>query len=307
MGGLIWSRSLSAPTTARVAAERVSVLGSGLMGSGIAQVAAQRGFAVTLWDLDDTLVAGAKNKVQKGLERVLSKQHSDVSAAQRAVAEAMGRITFTTSLGSAAANTDLIVEAIIENITIKQNLFAQLDKLAPAHAIFASNTSSLEIARICNGVRPAKFGGLHFFNPVPVMQLVEVVRTDSTSAETHRALRAFGEALGKTCVDCKDTPGFIVNRLLVPYLVEAIRMLERGDASAKDIDTAMKLGAAHPMGPLQLADYVGLDTVQFILKGWHERFPNEPSFKPCKTLDELVAAKKLGVKSGAGFYDYPKK
>ncbi len=306
-----WSSSyrlLSSQASPAGPIQNVAVLGSGLMGSGIAQVAASRGFTVTLWDMNQSLVDGAKARIEKGVARVAAKQHaSDTGALNAAVSSTMARINFTTDISLAAARPNLVVEAIIENLKIKQDMFAKLDKVAPPTTIFASNTSSLQIGLICNGTRPALFGGLHFFNPVPVMKLVEVVRTAQTSAATHAALRAFGEAMGKTCVDCKDTPGFIVNRLLVPYLVEAIRMLERGDASAEDIDLAMKLGAGYPMGPLALADYVGLDTIQFILKGWHESAPNEPSFVPCRSLDAMVKAGHLGIKSGKGFYTYPSK
>lgn len=154
--------------------------------------------------------------------------------------------------------------------------------------------------------RKDRFGGLHFFNPVPVMKLLEVIRTEETSDETYKRIRTFGESVGKACVDCKDTPGFVVNRLLVPFLAEAIRLLERGDASARDIDVAMKLGASHPMGPFELADYVGLDTTRNILRGWHENYPENPLFNPLPLLDKLVSEGKLGVKSGEGFYSYKK-
>lgn len=154
--------------------------------------------------------------------------------------------------------------------------------------------------------RKDRFGGLHFFNPVPVMKLLEVVRTDDTSDATYERIRAFGQSVGKTCISCKDTPGFVVNRLLVPFLGEAVRLMERGDASARDIDIAMKLGAGHPMGPIELADYVGLDTTCSILKGWHEKYPNNPLFDPLPTLERLVKEGKCGLKSGEGFYQYKK-
>lgn len=154
--------------------------------------------------------------------------------------------------------------------------------------------------------RKDRFGGLHFFNPVPVMKLLEVVRTAKTSDETYNKLMDFGKSIDKTCITCKDTPGFVVNRLLVPYLAEAVRMLERGDASARDIDIAMKLGAGYPMGPFELADYVGLDTTHFILQGWKERFPDTTLFEPCKLMGKLVDEGKCGIKSGEGFYSYKK-
>lgn len=180
--------------------------------------------------------------------------------------------------------------------------------MAPNHTIFTSNTSSLsitEIASITN--RQDRFGGLHFFNPVPIMRLLEVIRTEDTSDLTFNEIRSFGEKLGKTCITCKDTPGFVVNRLLIPYMAESVRLLERGDASAEDIDIAMKLGAGYPMGPIELADYVGLDTTYNILKGWHENDPKNPIFKPSPLLENLVKSGKLGVKSGEGFYKYNKK
>ena len=192
----------------------------------------------------------------------------------------MANMHVATSPNEALTSADLVVEAVVENMALKQKLFAEYDKIAPAKTIFASNTSSLPISEIAStSSRPDRFGGLHFFNPVPVMKLLEVVRIPQTSDETYNAMVAWGKAMGKATVECKDTPGFIVNRLLVPYLMEAVRMVERGDASAKDVDTAMKLGAGYPMGPFELADYVGLDTNKFIMEGWSERFPEEPLFK----------------------------
>ena len=178
--------------------------------------------------------------------------------------------------------------------------------MAPEKTIFASNTSSLPIADIADATpsRKDRFGGLHFFNPVPVMKLLEVIRIPETSDETVQAMQEWGKAMGKTTVAAKDTPGFIVNRLLVPNLMEAIRMVERGDATAKDVDIAMKLGAGNPMGPFELADYVGLDTIKFIVDGWHQKYPDQPLFKPSPTLDKLVAEGKLGKKTNEGFYKY---
>lgn len=180
--------------------------------------------------------------------------------------------------------------------------------MAPNHTIFTSNTSSLSITEIASVTnRKDRFGGLHFFNPVPMMKLLEIIRTPETTDDTYNTIRNFGEKIGKTCIVCKDTPGFVVNRLLVPYMAEAVRLYERGDASARDIDTAMKLGAGYPMGPFELSDYVGLDTTVNILKGWHEKFPDNPLFKPIPLLEKLVSEGKYGVKSGEGFYKYNKK
>lgn len=247
----------------------------------------------------------AKNNIQKSLSRVAAKQFKDDAAAGEAFQrDTLSRISFSTDAVAAVKNADLVVEAIVENLQVKQQLFSRLDKASPSHTIFASNTSSLPIADICNRVRPDRFGGLHFFNPVPVMRLVEVVRASHTSDETVSSLARFGESVGKTVVHCRDTPGFIVNRLLVPYLMQAIQMQERGDATASDIDVAMKLGCGYPMGPFELADYVGLDTIQFIVQGWHARYPNEPQFAPSETLNRLVKEGRLGVKSGRGFFEY---
>merc|ERR1712012_598692 len=211
-----------------------------------------------------------------------------------------------TSADDALKTADLVVEAVTENLGLKQKLFTSYDKVAPQKTIFASNTSSLAIRDIASSCpnRMDRFGGLHFFNPVPVMKLLEVVRIPETSDETFSAMVAWGKAMGKKTVDCKDTPGFIVNRLLVPYLMEAVRLVERGDASAKDVDLAMKLGAGHPMGPFQLADYVGLDTTKFIMDGWSERFPDESLFRKSELLNSLVAEGKLGMKTKEGFFKY---
>lgn len=180
-------------------------------------------------------------------------------------------------------------------------------QIAPSHTLFASNTSSLSIAEMASATkRGDRFGGLHFFNPVPMMKLLEVIRTNETSDKTYAAFLEFGKKLGKACVTCKDSPGFIVNRLLVPYSAEAMRMLERGDASARDIDVAMKLGAGYPMGPFELADYVGLDTSQKVLQEFHEKHPENPLYNSIGLLDDLVKAGKLGVKTGEGFYNYKK-
>jgi len=223
------------------------------------------------------------------------------------MADTLAKISTSTDACAAATNTDVVIEAIVENLGIKQKLFKALDDVAPSHTIFTSNTSSLPITEIAQATsRMDRFGGYHFFNPVPVMKLLEVVRIRETSDETFDTLLDLGKKLGKSTVKCKDTPGFIVNRLLVPYCAEAIRMLERGDASSRDIDLAMKLGAGYPMGPFELNDYVGLDTMKFILDGWHEKYPDEPLFQPSPLMNQLVAEGKLGVKSGEGFYKYDK-
>lgn len=279
------------------------------MGSGIAQVAAQTGHEVTLVDVSDDLLKKSRKNIETSVGRVAKKKFSeDVKAAEKFAAETLGRLQLNTDAVKAVSNADLVIEAIVENLETKQRLFATLDKAAPSSTLFASNTSSLPVKHIAIATtRMDRFGGLHFFNPVPVMKLLEVVRIPETSDETHKALLDFGKAMEKTTVEAKDTPGFIVNRLLVPYLMEAVRLYERGDASARDIDTAMKLGCGYPMGPIELLDYVGLDTSKFIMDGWHKQFPDNPLFAPSALLDKLVAEGKLGIKSGEGFYSYKKK
>jgi len=289
--------------------KNVTVIGGGLMGAGIAQVAAQSGHHVVIVDLDQKVLEKSQKSIETSLQRVAKKQFKDDdSGAQKFLADTISRLSISTKADDAASKSDLVIEAIVEKLKIKQTLFTSLDAAAPSHTIFASNTSSLPIADISDATnRKDKFVGLHFFNPVPMMKLLEVVRIPETSEDTYNSVMAWGKAIGKQTVTCKDTPGFIVNRLLVPYLMEAMRLLERGDASAKDIDIAMKLGAGYPMGPFELSDYVGLDTSKFILDGWYEKDPENPLFKPVPILEKLVSEGKLGRKTGEGFYNYQKK
>jgi 3-hydroxyacyl-CoA dehydrogenase len=269
------------------------------MRSGIAQVAAQKGFHVRLVDRTDAVLSASKARIGESVARVAKK----TNAASDWSGGVLKNIQLHTNLEQACAGADVVVEAVVENLQVKWELFSQLEKFSPPHAVLASNTSSLSIGQIASALgNPARLGGLHFFNPVPVMQLVEVVHAPKTSVETVAALAAFAQRLGKTVVHARDTPGFIVNRLLVPFMAEAMRMLERGDASLHDIDTAMKLGSAHPMGPLALADYVGLDTCKFIMDGWAEAHPEEALFRTPEVLNKLVGSGQLGLKSGAGFY-----
>ncbi|CAG11476.1 unnamed protein product, partial [Tetraodon nigroviridis] len=226
-------------------------------------------------------------------------------AGEEFIQKVLQNVSTSTDSVSAAQSSDLVLEAIVENLKVKQDIFGQLDKVAPEHTIFASNTSSLPITDIASATnRLDRFGGLHFFNPVPMMKLVEVIATSATSKETFDSLLDFSRVLGKTPVSCKDTPGFIVNRLLVPCLAEAVRLYERGHGSKEDIDIAMKLGAGYPMGPFELADFVGLDTIKFILDGWSEKYPSNPLFAPIDLLNKLVAEGKLGKKTGEGFYKH---
>ncbi|XP_030754253.1 hydroxyacyl-coenzyme A dehydrogenase, mitochondrial-like [Sitophilus oryzae] len=295
-------------TSSRNVIKNVTVIGGGLMGSGIAQVAAQSGNNVTLVEVNADILKKAEASIATNLGRVAKKLYKeDPNAAKKFVEEASSRIKGSTDPSEAVKDSDLVIEAIVENIGIKHKLFKSLDEAAPPKTLFASNTSSLSIGEIASVVkRKDKFGGLHFFNPVPVMKLLEIVRIPEQSEETYQAFVAWGKSIGKTCVTCKDTPGFIVNRLLVPYIAEAVRMLERGDASPRDIDTAMKLGAGYPMGPIELADYVGHDTTLSILQGWHDKYPDNPLFVPCDSQRQLVQEKKLGVKTGEGYYKYNK-
>lgn len=304
-----FQRCFSVSATKNTAIKNVTVIGGGLMGSGIAQVAATSGQHVTLVDVDKKILDKSHNSIHVSLQRIAKKQFKDDAAkGEKFISETMGRLSVTTSAEEAAASADLVLEAIVEKINIKQKLFTSLDKISPAHTIFASNTSSLPISEIASpSSRKDRFVGLHFFNPVPVMKLLEVIRIPETSEETYKKVMEWGSSIGKHTVTCKDTPGFIVNRLLVPYMMESVRLLERGDASARDIDAAMKLGAGYPMGPFELLDYVGLDTSKFIIEGWAEKYPENPLFKPVQTLNRLVEEGKLGMKSGEGFYKYNKK
>jgi len=301
------ARSFSSSAVS-MAVKNVTVIGSGLMGSGIAQVAAQTGHDVTLVDISDQVLGNATASIKKSLERVAKKKYSDnPKEGEKFISDTLARLKTNTSATDSVKNADIVIEAIVENIKIKQELFSSLDKAAPSSTLFASNTSSLSITEIASTTeRKDRFGGLHFFNPVPVMKLLEVIRTAETSDETYKTMMDFGQNLGKQTITCKDTPGFVVNRLLVPYMSEAVKMLERGDATAKDIDIAMKLGAGYPMGPFELLDYVGLDTTKFIMDGWHEKYPGNPLFETSKLLTKLVQEGKLGVKSGEGFYKYKK-
>lgn len=300
----VLARSFSSSATRHAAIKNVTIIGGGLMGAGIAQVAASTGHNVTMVDMSEDILKKSRANIEKSLQRVAKKKFAENPKDGEAfVADVFSRLSIQTDSAEAVKNADLVTEAIVENLDIKKKLFASLDKAAPQHTIFTSNTSSIPIKEIAVSTsRLDRFGGLHYFNPVPMMKLLEVIRIPETSDETFNTLLAFGKAMGKVTVNCKDTPGFIVNRLLVPYMMEAVRMVERGDATPQDVDTAMKLGAGYPMGPFELTDYVGLDTCKFILDGWHAKFPDNPLFEPCPLLDKYVAEGKLGNKVGEGFY-----
>ncbi|XP_026059433.1 hydroxyacyl-coenzyme A dehydrogenase, mitochondrial-like [Carassius auratus] len=299
-------RSLSSSAALHAAIKHVTVIGGGLMGAGIAQVAASTGHSVVLVDTSEDILKKSAKGIEFSLKRVAKKKFAEKPEDGEAfVQKVLKNISTSSDAASVVQGTDLVVEAIVENLKVKQDLFGALDKAAPEHTIFASNTSSLPIADIASSTaRLDRFGGLHFFNPVPMMKLVEVIKAPGTSQQTFDALLEFSKALGKHPVSCKDTPGFIVNRLLVPYMLEAVRLHERGHGSKEDIDVAMKLGAGYPMGPFELLDYVGLDTSKFIIDGWHEKDPDNPLFAPSPLLNKLVAEGKLGKKTGEGFYKH---
>ncbi|XP_042325705.1 hydroxyacyl-coenzyme A dehydrogenase, mitochondrial [Sceloporus undulatus] len=300
------SVAAAASAAKKLVVKHVTVIGGGLMGAGIAQIAAATGHTVILVDQSDEILNKSKKGIQDSLKKLTKKKFADKpEAGAEFIEKTLKNITTSTDPVSVVHSTDLVVEAIVENLSAKNELFKTLDKFAPEHTIFASNTSSLPITDIANATtRQDRFGGLHFFNPVPLMKLVEVVKTPMTSQKTFESLMDFSKILGKIPVACKDTPGFIVNRLLVPYLMESVRLFERGDASKEDIDVAMKLGAGYPMGPFELLDYVGLDTSKFIMDGWHSLEPDNPLFAPSSLLNQLVDEKKLGKKTGEGFYQY---
>lgn len=279
--------------------KKVGVLGCGLMGSGIAQTAATAGFTTVARDVGAPLLEKGRGGILKSLGRLVEKGKLEASARDAA----SGRLSFTTDL-DALRDCDIIIEAVTEDLELKNRLWKELDQLCPRQTIFASNTSSLTIAAMAVATsRPDRFVGLHFFNPVPVMQLVEVVRTVTTSQETFDRAYAFARDLGKEPVTATDSPGFIVNLLLVPYLLDAARALEHGVATTVDLDRAMQLGCGHPMGPLTLLDYIGLDTVVRISEIMFDAY-REPRYAAPPLLQRMVAAGFHGRKNGKGFYDY---
>lgn len=279
---------------------KVGVVGCGLMGSGITQVVAAAGFEVTVREVD-TL------RLEKGLasiERFLSKSVDKGKIEASRKAEVLSRIHGTTEL-SGLSSSELVIEAVVENLETKRELFSALEDVVSDETVFASNTSSLSITEMAAQTRrPNRVVGLHFFNPVPIMKVVEIIPTLMTEATLISSVRAFTERLGKTPIVAPDRPGFIVNRLLVPFLLDAIRVLEEGTASREDLDAGMKLGCGHPMGPLELLDFVGLDTTYYIANIMYDEF-REKRFAPPSLLKRMVLAGHLGRKSGKGFYDYP--
>ncbi|KAJ2719582.1 hypothetical protein GGI07_005138 [Coemansia sp. Benny D115] len=285
----------------------VAVYGSGIMGGGIAQVAALAGYQVNLWDISQEALDKGLHAVRTSLQRAAKKQKTVDSDW---VTQVLGRITATTDQLAAASNADLVIEAVVENLQVKQRLFEALDTVAPPECIFATNTSSLlvsDVAATLGAKRKARTVALHFFNPVAVMALVEIAYMGGTRTELLELLKAWVYSIGKVPVLCRDTPGFIVNRLLVPYNSEARMLVERGDATIEDVDTAMKLGAGHPMGPFELMDMTGLDTGYHIMKGWYEDAPGlkgDPRFKPSEQMQQMLKDGHLGRKTGRGYYTY---
>jgi 3-hydroxybutyryl-CoA dehydrogenase len=278
---------------------RVGVLGAGLMGSGIAEVCSKAGFTVVVREVDEKALAAGRRRIENSLSKAIERGKLDATAGD----EIRARLTFSSSLEE-LSSSDLILEAIVENLDLKREVYKALDGMCGPETIFCSNTSSLTITEMAAATkRPDRFAGLHFFNPVPVMKLAEVVRGLATSDATVATVTAFARALGKVPVACRDNSGFIVNRLLVPFFLDAIRAHEQGVGTLEDIDTGMKLGCAHPMGPFELLDYVGLDTVYAIAEIMFAEY-RESRFAPPALLKRLVLAGRFGRKTGRGFYEY---
>jgi 3-hydroxybutyryl-CoA dehydrogenase len=280
--------------------EKIAVLGAGQMGNGIAQVAACAGYDVTMIDIKQEYVDKGLAAIENSLARVVKKERMTAEEA----ATALARVGIATEK-SAAADADLVVEAIPEIPDLKFSTFAELDKICKPEAILASNTSSISINAIAAATsRPDRVIGMHFMNPVPVMKLVEIINGSDTSDDVTAAVVAASERMGKTALACNDSPGFVSNRILCPMINEAILTLEEGVAEPAAIDGIMKLGMNHPIGPLALADLIGLDTVLHIMNVLHEGFEGDPKYAPSQLLKDMVAEGKLGRKSGTGFYDY---
>lgn len=278
------------------------------MGHGVVQVSAANGFEVVAFDIDQKFVDGGIDRVSKSVtkltKKLVEKGKLGEEDGNKQISDTMGRITATTDF-SLLGDCDLVVEAATENMDLKRDIFGRLGSIAKPTQILASNTSSLRITPMGEFFgRPAQTVGLHFFNPVQLMKLVEVVKTENTSDTVIDSMVDFSKAVGKVPIVCKDTPGFVVNRLLVPYLATAMQLVDNGVASAEDIDIGMQLGAGHPMGPIHLADYIGLDTMLHILRGWVQDYPGDPAFFVPKGLEAKVAEGKLGRKTGEGYYKW---
>jgi len=280
--------------------KNIAVIGAGTMGNGIAHTFAQSGFKVQLIDISEASLKKGMETISKNLDRMVAKEK--ISEAQKA--ETLTNITISSSITEGVKNVSLVVEAATENIDLKLNIFKELDEACSADTILATNTSSISITQIAAVTsRPDKVIGMHFMNPVPIMKLVEIIRGYNTNDEVTNTIMELSKTLGKVPVEVNDYPGFVANRILMPMLNESIETLYNGVAGVNEIDTVMKLGMAHPMGPLQLADFIGLDVCLSILNVMYEGFKN-PKYAPCPLLVNMVNAGKLGIKSGEGFYDY---
>lgn len=290
------------------AIENVTVIGGGVMGAGIAHLCAKNQFNVTVVDTDEyqqkCLVS-----IAKSLDIVAKKKFpNEAKAASSWKNGILGNVKTTSKMEIGCESADLIIESVIENMDIKRSIYGQVDPLISHNAILASNTSSLSIEELSHGLTCGdRFAGLHFFNPVWSMKLVEIIPDEETTLSTVNTLTTFAKDLSRTPVTCPDIPGFIVNRLIYPYLMDALRFLERGDATVEDIDQAMKLGAGVPKGPFEIIDIIGLDTMQQVTNHWNKKFPDDPRYVPCDIINEMVREKKLGRKTSQGFYSYRRK
>lgn len=281
--------------------KKLGVVGSGTMGNGIAQTAAQNGYEVILYDI----VESQLEKAEAAIKGALAKRVAKGKMAQEEMDKTLAAISYTSDVNK-LADRDVVVEAVVEKMNVKQSVFCQLEGIVGPDCVLATNTSSLPLGEIAQAMKdPGRLVGIHFFNPVPAMKLVEIVCTDVVKPEVVEAARAFAADLGKTTITAKDYPGFIVNYLQYPFRLNAMRMLEKGLASAEDIDTAAKLGLGHPMGPLELQDMVGLDVTYYATKSIYEK-THEPAMQPPEILRKMVEEGKLGRKTGEGFYKYDK-